>query len=410
MKQSRFFQALTVLTVLSALLFTGCGQNNAEESGQGPQQTEQAVSDFAGGSGTAEDPWQIAEVTELKAVNGHLDGHFILTADLDLTGEANFASLGHFEPASEAPEDEETPKKEAAFSGVFDGAGHTIANVIIDAEEQTGTGLFGCVSGEGAGVKNLTVENITVFGGAYTGGIIGYGDYDVLVQGLQLTGRNTISGTSLVGGIIGAAHCDILDVQAVADVTLRAADAQGAGIIVGGEEDGNVENCTAAGSVTAADGCFSIGGLAGCFQTSAYACNCSVEQMTVQTGKNCYMVGGLAGHAGTAEGEPTAISGCTVRSTVINVGEGTERVGGIIGSGFYGSQYVQYYPEPTAFALSQCSAEAVITGGRLVGALAGYGYDNASLMTCEAKVTDDGGQVLPEMGGTRSTAGLETLL
>ena len=409
MKRSRILTALAVLTMLAALVGTGCGQDNSEPVSQAPQ-TEQTASPFAGGSGTADDPWQIAEAAQLRAVTEHLEGHYVLTANLDLSGEADFDSIGYFEPASSAPEDEETPKASSAFSGVFDGAGHTIANVTIAAKEQAGVGLFGCVSGDGAGVKNLTVENLTVLGGAYTGGIIGYGDYGVLVQELQMRGSNTVSGTSLVGGVIGAAHCNILDCQAEAEVTLRASGAQGAGVIVGGEEDGYVENCTASGSVTAAEGCFSIGGLAGCFHNSTYARNCSVTEMTIQTGENCYMVGGLTGHAGTAEGAPTAISGCTVRETQIEAAGGTERVGGIVGSGFYGSAYAAYYPEPTAFALSQCQAEATISGGRLVGAMAGYVYDNSTLTDCQGTVTDPSGQQWPMVGGDLTTAELTTLL
>lgn len=209
--------------------------------------------------------------------------------------------VGIFEPKSDAEEDAETPNTALAFTGTFDGNGHTLSNIKIDAADKDGVGLFGCMTGDGSWVKNLKVENISVKGGNYTGGVVGFADFGSYVEGITLSGKNTVEGRFLIGGggIAGVSHADIVDCEAVADITLTYANMQGAGIIVGGQEDGNLENCTAGGSITAPDGRYSIGGLAGCFHCSEYAKNCKAENIKIVTGDNCWLLGGLAGHSGT---------------------------------------------------------------------------------------------------------------
>ena len=49
---------------------------------------------FAGGSGTEDDPYQIATADQLNNVRNHLDKHFILTANIDLLG-TNWDPIGN---------------------------------------------------------------------------------------------------------------------------------------------------------------------------------------------------------------------------------------------------------------------------------------------------------------------------
>ena len=387
--QKRKAAPLLAAAMLCALALSGCGSKE--------------TATFAGGSGTKEDPWQIATVEQLGKVRDDLTKSYILTADLDLGSEA-FTPIGTFEPKSDAEEDAETPKDSAAFTGHFDGDGHKLSNIVINGENAGAAGLFGCVTGDGSGVEDLAVENLKVSGGSYTGGVIGYGDYGATVKGIKLTGKNEVSGTFLVGGIVGAAHCDISDCEAAANIVLTEAGKQGAGIIVGGEEDGNVENCTASGSVKAGDGCYSIGGLAGCFQNSAYAKNCTAKDITITAGENASLVGGLTGHAGTTEGSPTAITGCKVENVSIQAGGTAQRIGGVIGGGFYMAQFAQYYAEPLPFQVSGCTVSGVkLTGGKLVGSIAGYIYSNSTADGSVADVTWNGAALEAKAGADAST-------
>lgn len=68
-----------------------------------------AFAQFAGGSGTPADPYQIATAAQLDGIRNHLDAHFILTANIDLNGV-------RFLPICDD------------FSGSLDGNGFAISN------------------------------------------------------------------------------------------------------------------------------------------------------------------------------------------------------------------------------------------------------------------------------------------
>ena len=105
-----------------------------------------AESGFAGGNGTKEDLWQIASAEQLQLVRENLAGHYVLVADIDLSGYENWEPIGAFRSLSDAPEDAEVPNPDYAFTGTFDGAGHTITNLTVSAASPMGAGLFGCAT------------------------------------------------------------------------------------------------------------------------------------------------------------------------------------------------------------------------------------------------------------------------
>lgn len=97
---------------------------------------------FSGGDGTSENPYQISTAKQLDNVRDSLSSHYILNADIDLSA-VDWRPIGSDEP----------------FTGVFDGNGHTVRNVIVNIEStRTSTGgFFGVVS---AGtIRNLRIEN-----------------------------------------------------------------------------------------------------------------------------------------------------------------------------------------------------------------------------------------------------------
>ena len=73
---------------------------------------------------------EIATAEELAAVNEDLTADYVLTADIDLRGE-EWTPLGAFAPSGETEEEQETPDPAVAFTGTFDGNGHTISNLTI---------------------------------------------------------------------------------------------------------------------------------------------------------------------------------------------------------------------------------------------------------------------------------------
>jgi hypothetical protein len=355
---------------------------------------------------------KISTAEQFNAIRNRLDGHYVLEADIDLASYGNFVPIGAFVPLSEVPEDAETPKLELAFTGVFDGNGHKISNVTISAPTQTGVGLFGCVAGENGVVKNLVVENVTITGYMLVSGVIGYGAAtNNAVEGITLQGTNSITGSIMLGGIVGGGFCEIKNCSAVAAIALTGEDMVGnAGILAGGMEDGSIIDCTVTGgSINAVAGSNGIGGLASCALAAAEVKNCTVRDVTITVGENCFMIGGLLGYSGTdAPDPPTSIDNCKVTNVTISAPTSAERIGGIVGSGFYYSIYSDYRPVPGAFTVSNSSSSGSITGNctDLVGKIAGYIYDNSTVEnTCTSTMTG----ATDNVGGDKDSAALSTL-
>jgi hypothetical protein len=110
---------------------------------------------YTGGSGTAEDPYQIAnaaDLLELSATTSDYDANFILTEDINLASYT-------FTTAVIAP------NLTLDFTGSFNGAGHKISNLTIigNINDQNMLGLFGEIGFEGE-VNNLGLEGVNLEG------------------------------------------------------------------------------------------------------------------------------------------------------------------------------------------------------------------------------------------------------
>jgi hypothetical protein len=161
------------------------------------------------------------------------------------------------------------------------------------------------------------------------------------------------------------------------------------------------------GSISFGDGSSGIGGLAGCAFLAPEVKDCTVSNVIITVGENCIMIGGLVGYAGHDNSNPTIINHCTV-DVAISTPATAERIGGIVGSGFYAAMYAEYRPEPSAFIVRNSSSSGSITGDctDLVGKIAGYTYDNSTVeATCTSTMTGASNNV----GGDKNSADLNTL-
>jgi hypothetical protein len=218
----------------------------------------------------------------------------------------------------------------------------------------------------------------------------------------------------MVGGIVGGGFCDIKNCIAAADITLSGTMADGsppsnAGILAGGMEDGSFINCSVSGgSIKAAAGSNGIGGLASCALGAAKLEGCTVSGVNITVGENCFMIGGLLGYTGTyAPAAPTSINNCMAANVAISAPGSAERIGGIVGGGFYWSVYAAYRPIPSAFTVRNSLSSGSITGcTNLVGTIAGYIYDNSTVdSTCTSAMTGPSNTV----GGDKTSADLPAL-
>ena len=362
--------------------------DSAEPSGEG---TDGDML-FAGGSGSAEDPWKIATAEQLDRIRDDLTGHYILIGDIDLSGYENWMPIGTFQPRSDAPEDAEVPHPDYAFTGTFDGAGHTISNLTISCEAPMGAGLFGCASGtesNAASIGHFTLKDVNVSGFYLVGGAVGLQFMNCPVSDIHLEGDNKLTGMQGIGGIVGTGFDLISDCSATADVIVSGDDGACAGLIAGGTTMSSIKNCQVTGGSITAEGnaAWGFGALCGAPWGAAEITDCKVSgTMITVNGENNRLVGGLVGFGGTYDPEaPAQITGCTVEDVTITVSETTDSVGGLIGAG---KEMMEGSDQMSSFIVSDCAVSGSISGGgNYVDAVVG---DPA----CAASVDCQGGMTI----------------
>ena len=367
MKKKSLALILSMLLVLSVLSGWAGSETVAASGGTEEESATGTGEVFAGGSGTEEDPWQIATAEQLDRVRDDLAAHYILIDDIDLSGFENWIPIGTFQSRSDAPEDAEIPHPDYAFTGTFDGAGHTVSNLTVSCEAPMGAGLFGCASGSENGdayIGRFTLENVNVSGFYLVGGAVGLQFMNCPVSDIHLIGENKLAGMQGVGGIVGTGFDLISDCSATADIIVLGDDGACAGLIAGGTTMSPIKNCTVTGgSITAeGDATWGFGALCGAPWGAAEITDCSVSGTVITvSGANNRLVGGLIGFGGTYDpAAPAQITGCTVEDVSIIVSDTTDSVGGLIGAG---KEMMEGSDVMSSFIISECAVSGSITGG-----------------------------------------------
>lgn len=291
----------------------------------------QAATAFAGGTGSENDPYQIADAAQLMLMSNKIGedddayttAHYVLTADIVLNDTLN-AEIWDETP----PTYSWKPIDGLEQGGSFDGNGYTIRGMYINTncEEMFGTyGLFGMCCGT---VRNVTVENsyIAVSGKtASVGGIVGelcYGEKDGTVD-------NCSSAVIIdayegeVGGVVGSGG-NVKNTHFAGVVRQEVDRLCNIGGIVG--SGGNIDTCINYGSVQGND---YVGGISG---WSTQVTNCSNK------GDVCgLVVGGIVGNmykTGTGLEQTItqiAVQNCVNEGTVTTIDSDSAIAGGIIG-------------------------------------------------------------------------------
>ncbi|MBN1125669.1 MAG: hypothetical protein JXA82_11720 [Sedimentisphaerales bacterium] len=281
---------------------------------------ENWLGDYNEGDGSAENPFRIGTAAQLDGIKDRSedwDKHFILTANINMAGYSYSTAV---------------IASEGCFTGVFDGDGHVIRNLTIDTDGVSNDylGLFGCIEGAEAEVRNLGMQNVNITGGSYS---------------------------EYVGGVCGKNSGTIADCYATGSMNGRY-DLGG----LCGRNSGTIINCYAGGSV---NGRSNLGGLCG-FNSRGAISDCHADSEVI--GRN--QLGGLCGY--NYEG---TISRCYADGSV----EGSYTCGGLCGinSGGVGL---------SGGDIIDCYAVGSVSGGndcRNFGGLCGinYGKINSSYAT-----------------------------
>ena len=275
---------------------------------------------FAGGKGTKDDPYQIANGSQLayfaKRVNAeeygekYADTYFELTEDIDLGGK-------EWTPVGETVADLIMGGHEYfVFSGNFDGNGYTIKNLTIGTETSPYSGdvcgLFGATSGT---IEDVVLENVCI-------------NY---VGGNHSSGYGFRMGGALVGYSMGdIVNCTVigLDMKAGSDGSYVALNSIGG--LVGIQDGGTtVSHSRVSGKIEESTKKGNVGGFVGTLAKGSSAKYCGADVSVEVTGNGRGIaVGGFVGIGNGVTIDETLIENCYATGNIT----GAEYAGGFVGN------------------------------------------------------------------------------
>lgn len=168
--------------------------------------------DELAGNGTSAAPYLVSTLKDLKTVadmvnsgyRSYVLGYYKLTNDIDCGGE-KLDAIGNFETQS------------SFFAGNFDGDNHTVSNYVMETNDKTYIGFFGCVqastSTDTGIIKNLNVKDFTITATAAEGRFVSVGSIVSYAVGASIVNCSATDGNiylygnayfSYAGGAVGA--------------------------------------------------------------------------------------------------------------------------------------------------------------------------------------------------------------
>ena len=245
---------------------------------------------------TAQELVKLSKMSNNSQIKG---GRFVLANDIDMSA---YSTGEGFEPIA----------KYGGFKGMVNGNGYVIRNLYINRPNEANVALIG---GAHVEVRNLGLENVDITGKNDTGGIVGQGQMNGLINCYVKGGSiktDSELGWGCIGGIAGSLAYTNVD-SCWTDVEVRGYNTVG-GLI--GSSSVTVKNSYALGDVSGNE---SVGGLIGV--SSHTTLNCFAEGDVTASG---YYAGGLVGYANTNYGK---IENCSSYGFVT----GADRAGTIVG-------------------------------------------------------------------------------
>ncbi|WP_422485344.1 GLUG motif-containing protein [Gudongella sp. DL1XJH-153] len=318
------------ITTSSALSYTTTSENKTFTA------YFESTGEFAGGSGTESNPFQVATAEQLNNVRNYLDKHFIQVEDIDLT-DKEWEPIGEFSSGGQ-------------FVGSYDGNNKTINHLTIvpDASDQY-VGLFGVIGYDWeaeiyAQLSNINLENVIIRGTELhsVGSLVGRADNNTTIDNCSAFGEIIALDQRgyAIGGLVGVNYATLSNSEASVKIYVSPTGTGNKAGGLAGHNGGHINNSFATGDVTGNE---YVGGLLGWHSNNPLTNSYSTGSVTGDES-----VGGLIGLAW----------GITERCFSSGNVNGNTYVGGLIGSlpGYVRNVY----------------ASGSVTGGNTVGGLVGF--------------------------------------
>ncbi|MCV6638486.1 PA14 domain-containing protein [Candidatus Albibeggiatoa sp. nov. NOAA] len=317
---------------------------------------------IGGGTRNPDAPHLISTLDQFKAIRHNLSGHYKLVNDI------NLETIESWEPFGSAKN---------RFTGILDGANHSVQKLTIKRSGEDYNGLFSCCSD--AEIKNLNFTDVNISGADYTGCIAGYITNSAVIDSCKIV-SGKIEGLIYVGGVAGRSgySCSISSSTVASGVN----GYEYVGGIVGHCSNTSVRRCI---KTTACDGENNIGGIAG------YAENSHIlESMCTGNIFGRDVTGGIIGFA---------TNNCRVEKCA-STGRiyGGDYCGGI--SGCFQSGGV----------ISDCYSTGTIYGDNYSGGISGTAYAGVTVERCYTTSYLRTSSLPPRVGGFVALAGNNSTL
>ncbi len=234
------------------------------------------------GAGTKMDPYKICNIRQLQNITT-LTANYLLVTDIDASETRTTMVGGFFDrfsgffpigvifyPGIREPIDSR------AFSGVLDGDGHQIFDILIHHTSEDDAGLFarldgavvknlvfskadvaggnrvGVLTGRAAGstISNITVTNSVVAGDSEVGILAGRAEGNSTISNITVTNSEVTGSAQVVGGVIGDSNgVDVSDVRVTAS---RITGKSFVGGVAGRQLDGRISTARVTASTITA--------------------------------------------------------------------------------------------------------------------------------------------------------------
>lgn len=273
-----------------------------------------SASEFAGGTGTEQEPYQIATADHLNNVRNYPSAYFLQIADIDMN-VMPYNMGNYWLPLGGSRTNNEITDN---FKGSYDGNGYVISNLIIVQPGSFNVGLFGHIGRSDDGetvIKNVHLDNVIVIGGRGTGALVGRvtGNQNTRIENCSVE-TGYVRGDAATGGLVGSNNSFMINSVAAegyrpviskssanVSVLLRSTYAEGKtkfGGLVGCNQKGMISNSFSKGEVIVNDNeATAIGGLAGCIDLRGVVIN-SYSATAVYADSTDF-TGGFVGSFGT---------------------------------------------------------------------------------------------------------------
>lgn len=157
---------------------------------------------FAGGSGTVSDPYQVSTPEQLSEIRNYLDKHFIQMNNIDLEKfDYNDDGKGWMPIAGGGTTDR--------FTGSFNGQDFEIRNLVISRPGIANVGLFGHIGASDnttiISIKNVSLINVDIIGGRGVGALAGRVTSNGLTKiEFSFAKGGIVKGDGALGGLVGS--------------------------------------------------------------------------------------------------------------------------------------------------------------------------------------------------------------